>query len=108
MSKSIIIADDDEEFLEEFESSLSLLGYEIHKTRNGQEAFDLAIEIEPDLIVLDIVMPVLDGFQTCKKIRDNPVTSAISVILLTSQTLRIDTWFRNRCRRFRFKACPMG
>ncbi len=87
MSKSIIIADDDEEFIEEFESELSLLGYVIHKATNGQEAFDLALEIEPDLIVLDIVMPVLDGFQTCKKIRDNPATSAISVILLTAQSL---------------------
>jgi len=87
MNKSIIIADDDEEFIEEFESALSLQGYEIHRASNGQEAFELALKIEPDLIVLDIVMPVLDGFQTCKKIRDNPTTSAISVILLTAQTL---------------------
>lgn len=87
MTNSIIIADDDEEFIEEFESNLALSGYTIHRASNGEEAVELALELQPDLLILDIVMPVLDGFQACKKIRDNPSTSAISVILLTSQTV---------------------
>lgn len=87
MNNTIIIADDDDDFVAEVEENLSLEGYTIHRAKDGQEAVDLAIELVPDLIILDIVMPVLDGFQACKKIRENPSTSAISVILLTSGAL---------------------
>lgn len=87
MTYTIIIADDDEEFVEEVESNLALSGYTIHRANNGEQAVELALELQPDLVILDIVMPVLDGFQACKKIRDNPSTSAISVILLTSKTV---------------------
>ncbi|MFN8015157.1 MAG: response regulator [Acidimicrobiia bacterium] len=87
MSGSIIIADDNEEFIKEFEKNFSLNGYEIITASNGQEAFDLCVEKQPDLVILDIVMPVLDGLQTCKKIRENPSTSAVSVILLASESV---------------------
>lgn len=87
MNYNIIVADDDIEFVEEIEANLSLNGYTVHRASNGQEAVDMAVRLQPDMVILDVVMPVLDGFQACKKIRDNPSTSAISVILLTSQTV---------------------
>jgi diguanylate cyclase (GGDEF)-like protein len=90
MNHTIVIADDDDDVVEEMQANLSLDGYTIHVAANGQDALDLAREIQPDLVILDIVMPILDGFQTCKAIRENPQTSAVSVILLTSQAIGQD------------------
>lgn len=90
MNKVIVIADDDQEVVDAMEANLALEGYDIHIAGNGQEAYDKAVELQPDLVILDVVMPVMDGFQTCKAIRDDPRTSSVAVILLTAQTIASD------------------
>ncbi len=90
MNHTIVIADDDEDVVQQMQENLSADGHNVHVAENGQEALDLAKELQPDLVILDIVMPILDGFQTCKAIRDNPQTSATSVILLTSESIAND------------------
>ncbi len=84
MNHKIIIADDDSDLVNELKEFLEGNGYEVHAASDGKKAFDLAVEIHPDLVILDIVMPEMDGFQVCKKLRENPSTSAVSIIMLAS------------------------
>jgi signal transduction histidine kinase/ligand-binding sensor domain-containing protein/DNA-binding response OmpR family regulator len=60
--------------------------YTIHQAKNGQEGFDKAVEINPDLIISDVIMPVLSGFEFCSKIKNDARTSHIPLILLTARS----------------------
>ncbi|MBI3994221.1 MAG: response regulator transcription factor [Candidatus Lambdaproteobacteria bacterium] len=60
--------------------------YEIVQARNGLEALDMAVEHKPHLVLLDILMPGMDGFQTCLRLRRNKDTQNIPIIFLTSKT----------------------
>lgn len=87
MTKKIVIADDDEAVVAEITEFLEGIGYEVFAATDGEKAYKLTFEMQPDLVILDIVMPGMDGFQVCKKIRDNPSTSAVSIILLTAAAI---------------------
>jgi CheY-like chemotaxis protein len=79
----ILIADDDSVMLDTLSALLASEGYEIVKAGNGLEAVALAKKELPVLIMLDIHMPELDGLKACRALKDNPVTKAIPVIMLT-------------------------
>ena len=59
--------------------------FEYIEAQNGQEGMKAAIEFQPEIIITDMLMPVIDGLEFCKKLKENPLTSHIPVILLTSQ-----------------------
>ena len=80
---TIIVAEDNSE-LRNFISNLLINEYNIIETSNGSEAFDRANEIQPDLIISDILMPKLNGYQLCQKIKQNIHTSHIPIIILTA------------------------
>ncbi len=82
--KKILIADDDESVAECLEILLGLSGYEVFVARNGQEAVQKARRVVPDLILLDMIMPKLTGFDACKIIKNDPALRHIPVIALTS------------------------
>jgi two-component system alkaline phosphatase synthesis response regulator PhoP len=82
--KKILIADDDSVTLEMLEKILLLEGYWVAKATNGKEALYIADEFQPDLIILDIVMPIMDGTETIGKLEKNPRTKNIPVLFLTS------------------------
>lgn len=65
-------------------------GYEVLAAENGLEAVDLARKEHPDLIFLDILMPVMDGFQACSKIKSAPATSDILIVFLTAKDMPAD------------------
>jgi len=65
----ILIADDDPDILEFISYNLKNEGYQVITAGNGQEAFNLAVTEKPDLIILDVMMPVMDGIEACQKIR---------------------------------------
>ncbi len=83
MAKKILIADDQYTIRELIDLSLGD-DYEYLKAEDGEQAIKLAKEM-PDLIILDIMMPKVDGFEVCRKIKHNPVTSDIPVIILTAK-----------------------
>ena len=61
-------------------------GYKVITAKNGQQGFEMAVELNPDIIISDIMMPLMDGFQMCHQIKQEIKTSHIPVILLTSLT----------------------
>ncbi|MGE3724381.1 MAG: PAS domain S-box protein [Candidatus Sericytochromatia bacterium] len=86
----LLIADDRPENSLLLQAYLSAAPFDIETAQNGQAAYELALRQKPDLILMDIKMPVLDGFGALKKLRDNPITQAIPAIALTAYSLQED------------------
>ena len=84
-AQRILIADDDEKVLALLKSSLQKAGYETSQALNGVKALALARKENPDLILADVAMPEMDGFELCKHIRDDPATEHIPFIFLTAK-----------------------
>jgi DNA-binding response OmpR family regulator len=81
----ILICDDDPVILRLLEVNLELEGYELYLAHHGEEAYEIAIREIPDLIILDIMMPRLDGYQTCEKLKANDDTKHIPVVFLSAK-----------------------
>ena len=79
----LVVADDDRHVLDQMEQALSLHGYEVWAAADGQEALDRAKEIEPDLILLDVGMPVMDGYEVVRRLKKDERTRPIPVIVTT-------------------------
>jgi len=86
----VLVADDDEDIVRFVEVNLLLEGFEVITAADGEQALNVAIESLPDLILLDVMMPRLDGFEVCKRLRDDSRTKQISVIMLTAKSLSAD------------------
>jgi two-component system alkaline phosphatase synthesis response regulator PhoP len=84
VGKKILIADDEPDILEIVGYNLSKEGYEIHKAKDGDEAVDTAKKINPDLIILDIMMPKKNGVEVCKLLRSQPAFQDTLIIFLTA------------------------
>lgn len=84
MVKKILVIEDEPDVVSLLRINLELSGYEVHDAGNGQDGLDLADTIQPDLILLDVVMPVLDGFATLRELQEDKTTQAIPVIMLTA------------------------
>lgn len=79
----ILIADDNPDNLDIFQTRLAAQGYEILVARDGQEALDKATEQTPDLILLDVMMPRMDGFEVCRRLKD-PSRPFVPIIVVTA------------------------
>jgi len=84
-AKKILIIDDEAHMRRVTELSLKKGGFELVFGADGDEAVALALATRPDLIVLDVLMPKVDGFTALKQIKQNPAIAAIPVIMLTSR-----------------------
>lgn len=78
----ILIVDDEPRYLRLMEANLITEGFQVIKGNNGQEAVDYVVERHPDLVLLDVMMPVLDGFGACERIRE---FSNVPVIMVTAR-----------------------
>lgn len=87
MSKqTILVVDDEQDLLDLIEYNLKKEGYNVLKAENGVQGLEMAKEYKPNLILLDIMMPKLDGIQVCEKMRANPDLKPIPVIFLTARS----------------------
>lgn len=87
--KSKILVVDDEPYIREFlRSVLTDEGYEVITASDGREALPIAVTEQPNLILLDIMMPDLNGMETCKQLRERPTTRNIRIIMLTGYDTR--------------------
>ena len=89
-AKRILICDDDPVILRLLEVNLQLEGFNVLLAHHGEEALEVATRETPDLIVLDIMMPRLDGYQTCRKLKEQESTKAIPVIFLSAKAQASD------------------
>jgi DNA-binding response OmpR family regulator len=81
--KKILVVDDDESFLDEIKEALSLNGYEVSVFLNCESALEKSGTIKPDLILLDLKMPVKSGFELVDELRQMPNTANTPIIVLT-------------------------
>lgn len=82
----ILIVDDEPDILEFLSYNLKKEGFQIYTSNNGRKALSLAVEIQPHLILLDIMMPEMDGIEMCERIRETPEIKNCIVAFLTART----------------------
>ena len=91
MAKGKILVVDDEIYIVHIlDFSLGMEGYEVVTALDGEQALEKARSEKPDLIVLDIMMPKLDGYETCKRLKADPETKGMPVILLSAKGRNVD------------------
>lgn len=86
----IVLAEDDPDIVRLLEARLPSRGYEVTATRDGREALALVSELLPDAVVLDWLMPGVDGAEVCARLRANPRTADIPIVLLTAKATDSD------------------
>jgi len=86
----VLVVDDGEEFRAAVKRILTARGYIVSTAGNGDEAFEAIAEGQPDVVLLDVMMPGIDGFEICRQLKANPRTRLIPVMLVTGLTSRED------------------
>jgi two-component system alkaline phosphatase synthesis response regulator PhoP len=89
--KKILLIDDDPDFVEAVKVIVENGGYDVAVAYDGEEGLEAVTTEKPDLIVLDVMMPVMNGHEACAKLKANPDTAKIPVILLTAVADRVTT-----------------
>lgn len=82
----ILIVDDEVDILDLLTYNFEQEGYDVYRASNGEEAIRVAAEVQPDLIVLDIMMPKMDGVAACMQIRNTPGLEEVTVVFLTARS----------------------
>lgn len=86
MAPVVLTADDSRMVRTIVSKAFASVGCEVHQASNGQEAVDLATKVIPDLIILDITMPIMDGLTALQEIREFPECHSVPVIMLTAES----------------------
>jgi PleD family two-component response regulator len=90
MTESVLVVDDDPDVARFVEVNLRSAGYAVTVASNGEDGLAKAVELRPDLVLLDVMMPKLDGFEVAQRLRRDPRTSSSSIIMLTAKALSSD------------------
>ena len=90
MAKSILVADDDPDILSIVSMSLETQGYTVYKAANGREAVDLARQHHPDLILMDMMMPVVSGYEAVTELKAEQSTRDITIVGLSAKAMATD------------------
>src|SRR5206468_3815532 len=90
MSETVLVVDDDPDVARFVEVNLRSAGYDVTVANDGEEGLARAIALRPDLVLLDVMMPKLDGFEVAQRLRRDPRTSSCSIIMLTAKALSSD------------------
>lgn len=84
-SKKILLVDDERDILDFLSYNLESIGYDVRVANNGEEGVKTALEFKPDLILLDMMMPEMDGIETCEKIREVDELKSVVIAFLTAR-----------------------
>ena len=90
MDKKVLIVDDEPNILLSLEFIVGKAGYSVKTAEDGRQALALVSDWSPDLIMLDINMPKLDGFEVCQKLRDNPELHHLKIIIVTAKGRQVE------------------
>ena len=80
----VLVAEDEEDIRDSLADILVYAGYDVLRAEDGGAALELALREHPDIILLDVMMPVMDGFEVLKNLKENPSTEAIPVVMLSA------------------------
>ncbi|HIC88811.1 MAG TPA: response regulator, partial [Anaerolineae bacterium] len=89
-TETILVVDDDPSLLQMLSFALHPHGYRVITASSGKEALQLARAEHPDLIILDVMMPEMDGLEVCRRLRRNPETSTTPILMLSARTQMVD------------------
>lgn len=84
--ETVLVVDDNEQNCELIRDIVSTWGYEVHKAFQGKDAIQLALNSSPDIILLDVMLPGMNGFEVCHELKNNPLTQSIPIVMLTVLT----------------------
>jgi len=87
MTKQILLVDDEPHILRAAEIILARSGFEVRSASNGQEGWEMILQQIPDLLVTDLQMPIMDGLELTRLVRENPATADLPVLMLTARGL---------------------
>lgn len=90
MAATVLVVDDEKDLVELVKYHLEKEGLKCLEARDGETALQLAKERTPDLMVLDLMLPGVDGLEVCRKLRKDPKTSSIAIIMLTAKAEEVD------------------
>jgi CheY-like chemotaxis protein len=90
LTRAILVADDDPDILSIVSMSLETQGYTVHKATNGREAVDLARQHHPDLILMDMMMPVVSGYEAVGELKADATTREIVIVGLSAKAMATD------------------
>ncbi|WP_172151815.1 response regulator transcription factor [Pseudomonas tumuqii] len=90
MSKTVLIADDEPNIVISLEFLLEQAGYRVLVAHDGQEALEAIARQPPDLVLLDVMLPRLSGFDVCQKIRENPDWQHMRIVMLTAKGREVE------------------
>jgi DNA-binding response OmpR family regulator len=90
MGKRILIADDEPNIVVSLEFLLKQKGHAVRVADNGESAIEAVRTFEPDLVLLDVMMPRLSGYDVCQKIRENPAWSGIRIVMLSAKGREVE------------------
>jgi DNA-binding response OmpR family regulator len=87
---TVLVADDDPDIIRFVEVNLRLEGFQVETASDGAQALEKALDLEPALVLLDVRMPIINGFDVCARLRADDRGAAIPVILLTANFISAD------------------
>ncbi|MBM3951605.1 MAG: response regulator [Rhodospirillales bacterium] len=90
MKRSVLVVDDEPNIVLSLDFLLKQAGYEVRVARSGEEAMKAAAERTPDLIVLDVMLPALDGYHVCETIRADPKLRSVRILMLTAKSRDVE------------------
>jgi two-component system, chemotaxis family, response regulator PixH len=90
LASKILVVEDSPSELELMSYYLANSGYSVIKASDGKEALEKALIEKPDVILTDVVMPKMSGFELCRKLKKNPETNNLTIIICSSKNLEID------------------
>ncbi len=90
MKKTVLVVDDERDIVDLIRYNLQKEGYDVAAAYDGKEALAKAFVSPPDLVILDVMMPVMDGFDVCRTLRANPGTAGVPVMFLTARAGEVD------------------
>lgn len=86
----VLVVDDEPEILKMVAKIMEARGHRVSLARDGQEALDAVVRDRPDVMILDLNLPKMDGFEVCKQLKTDPATRAIPIVMLTAAYVSVE------------------
>ena len=110
MIKKILVVDDDKEWNLVLKMALQKSGYAVTQAFNGKEAVDKVAQDMPDLVLLDVTMPIMSGWEVCEALRADPASKDLPIFILSSYSSPVDIeqGKMHRIKRYLIKPCSLS